>query len=472
MSVDSIDAHQKTRKWVDAFLTEAAARKASRATSKVVEGLALEQLVRDTYREFSERALLEDGVTLPEDVILTAIGELSGLGQIMPLLAKNNIEDIAINMGHIYAFTTGAGWSYGGATDEKLPMALRVLMERANQRTPTPEMPIADAIIQIAVPTLDGQVQRKGVRINYIIPPASPYGVNITLRVSSYCSKSEGSQGMTALCTDRLPAVKRTEFKPLPFPRGAGVLSPEAANYLLSVMVHGGTLVVAGATGSGKTFISQRILQQMLDCFPPGGLRLFIIEDSNEIVLNGWNGSPQEDTGNIVYTVTRAEIPGGARPVTMYDLVRAALRSRPHGLIIGEARGPEAWELVRAAATGHGHSIFTIHATGADHVWPRFLQVARSHPDAQGMDDYQIAQSFAEAVTAIVHVERGAHGQIIKEIAEVQLVVERAAARPSILPLFKGADGTLQPTGNLPNRRGFRIENLNLEASLFRAAAQ
>jgi len=30
------------------------------------------------------------------------------------------------------------------------------------------------------------------------------------------------------------------------------------------------------------------------------------------------------------------------------------------------ARGAEAWELIRAAATGHGHSAFTIHATGLD----------------------------------------------------------------------------------------------------------
>ena len=58
------------------------------------------------------------------------------------------------------------------------------------------------------------------------------------------------------------------------------------------------------------------------------------------------------DTGNIIYTVTRPEIRGGPPPVSMYDLIRSALRSRPHGVVIGEARGAEAWELIRAAATG------------------------------------------------------------------------------------------------------------------------
>ncbi len=101
--------------------------------------------------------------------------------------------------------------------------------------------------------------------------------------------------------------------------------------------------------------------------------------------------------------VTRPEIRGGPPPVAMYDLIRSALRSRPHGVVIGEARGAEAWELIRAAATGHGHSAFTIHATSAEHVWPRFLQVVQAHPDVVRMSEIQIAQSFAEAVTAAIY---------------------------------------------------------------------
>jgi hypothetical protein len=45
-------------------------------------------------------------------------------------------------------------------------------------------------------------------------------------------------------------------------------------------MVHGGTLVIVGTTGSGKTFVGQRILQEMLDYYPRGAIRLFIVEDS------------------------------------------------------------------------------------------------------------------------------------------------------------------------------------------------
>ena len=139
--------------------------------------------------------------------------------------------------------------------------------------------------------------------------------------------------------------------------------------------------------------------------------------------------------------------------------------------MIGEARGAEAWELIRAAATGHGHSAFTIHATSAEHVWPRFLQVVQAHPDAARMSEAQIAQSFAEAITAAVYIERSPqYGQIIREIVEVSAIVERTAGRPSFSPLFKfDPVKGLIPTGNRPMRPGFRASDLDLPETIFRA---
>jgi len=458
--------------WWSILATEGRAQKASMAAQQALSTADIENLARKVFDEVQERAVNE-GCPLPETFLTRLIGELSGLGPLLELIAQSDVEDIAINLGHIYVYTTADGWQHFGPAPESIGDAIRVLIDRAGQRSPTPDYPIADAMLQVMVPTPDG-VRRKGVRINYIMPPASPYGDTITLRISNYRTTVDLQHGSLALlCQNRLPPVPRPAFSPVDFPRGAnGMLTPEAANYLLSVMVHGGTLVVAGTTGSGKTYVAQRILQEMLDFFPRGAIRLFIVEDSNEIVLNGWNGDRKMDTGNIVYAVTRPELRGGAPPVTMYDLIRAALRSRPHGVVIGEARGAEAWELIRAAATGHGHSAFTIHATSAEHVWPRFAQVVQSHPDAGRLSEYQIAQSFAEAVTAVMFIERGPlHGQVVREIAEVSTVVERTAGRPSFSMLFRSEPGKgLLPTGNRPMRVGFRASDLNLPETYFRAA--
>jgi len=457
-------------RWWNTLAEEGRARKATESRQRSLTSTEIEGLARQAFEEVSNRAV-DAGVALPKEFILRLIGELSGMGPLLELIARADIEDIAINLGHIYVYTTSSGWEYAGAAPDGIGDALRVMIDRAGQRAPTPDYPVADAMLQVMVPLVDGTVRRKGVRINYVMPPASPYGDTITLRVSNYRTTSDLTQGsLSLLCQTRLPPVPRPRFDPKNFPHGEGILTPEAANYLLGVMVHGGTLVIAGTTGSGKTFVGQRILQEMLDYYPHGAIRLFIVEDSNEIILNGWNGDGKSDTGNIIYTVTRPEIRGGPPPVTMYDLIRAALRSRPHGVVIGEARGAEAWELIRAAATGHGHSAFTIHATSAEHVWPRFLQVVQSHPDAARMSEVQIAQSFAEAVTAAVYIERNPqHGQIVREIVEVSPIVERTAGRPSFSPLFRFESGKgLLPTGNRPMRPGFRASDLNLSESIFK----
>lgn len=474
LSINTEQMADKIKRWTETLSKAAQDRKATAAATKSLSAPEIEELARKVFAEIANKAL-DDGVDLREnemELILRLIGELSGLGSLLELIAADDTEDIAINTGHIYVYKTKHGWQYVSPATPGLGSGLRVLIDRAGQRGPTPDYPIADAMLQVMVPGTKGEVVRKGVRVNFIMPPACPYGEIVTLRVASYRKPGAILQGesLTGLTQRRLPPIQRPEFKPISLPEGDGVLSPQAANYLLSIMVHGGTLIIAGATGSGKTYIAQRILQEMLTYFPSGAIRLFIVEDSNEIVLNGWDGSTQTDTQNIVYTVTRPDVKGGPPPITTYDLIRAALRSRPHGVVIGEARGAEAWELIRAAATGHGHSAFTIHATGAEHVWPRFLQVVRSHPDASLLGDFQIAQSFAEAVSAVVHVERHVkYGQIIREIAEVHPVVEHAAARPSFNFLFKFdiEKNRLLATGNRPARLGFRAFELGLPDTYF-----
>jgi type IV secretory pathway ATPase VirB11/archaellum biosynthesis ATPase len=456
-------------RWQKKLLEEGRAAKAQYSGKKALESADIEALARKVFDEVSGQAAA-NGVKLGDEDLLMLLGDLSGLGPLLELISRPDVEDVAINLGHIYVFTTTKGWEYVGPTTPGMGDAIRVLIDRAHQIAPTPDHPIADAMLQVMVPTANGVI-RKGIRINFMMEPASPYGDTITLRVSNYRTGADLKGGsLDMLCTSRLPAVPRPAYSPRNFHTGDGVLTPEAANYLLSIMVNGGTLILAGATGSGKTFVANRVLQEMLDFFPKGAIRLFIIEDSNEIVLHGWDGSRTTDTGNIIYTVTRPEIRGGPPPVTMYDLVRAALRSRPHGLIIGEARGPEAWELIRAAATGHGHSAFTIHATSAEHVWHRFIQVVRAHPDVANLADFDIAYNFAEAVTAIAYIERSPlYGQVVREIVEVSPIVERSANRPSFSPIFRYdvEKRKLLPTGNRPMRPGYRAMELGLPDSYF-----
>lgn len=74
---------------------------------------------------------------------------------------------------------------------------------------------------------------------------------------------------------------------------------------------------------------------------------------------------PQE---NWIQEVSRSE--GGAGEITLFDLVRNALRQRPDVIIVGEVRGKEAFTLFQAISTGHG-GMSTIHADSVEAVFNR-----------------------------------------------------------------------------------------------------
>ncbi len=462
------------RLWYQRLLEEAQRRKATLASQRRLAPQDLEELVRQVFAEVQESAW-NQGVRLPDSWLARLLGDLSGLGSLLELVLDPRVEDIAVNYGYIYVFRTGEGWRCYGRTPSGFGEALRVLMDAHGARPPTPDLPIADATLQVALPvTIEGAPgtsQRVGLRINFIMPPASPHGDVVTIRVSRrQASLPEDPLGL--MTARRLPPVQTPPFHPRPFPDGRGALTPEAANYILAVLYQGAPVVVAGATGTGKTFLATLLLQNVLRLFPRGALRLFIIEDTREIYLHDWDGDPEKDSGNVVYTLTRpSPVAGtGPPPITMYDLIRAALRSRPHGIVVGEARGPEAWELIRATATGHGYSVFSIHATGAEQVWPRFLQAVQAHPDVRHLTPLQVAQAFAEGVALVVFLVRHPQfGQVVETVAEVAPVVESQASRPAFHPIFvfDPEQDRLVPTGNRPMRPGLTERDLNLPSHFF-----
>ncbi len=183
--VSEVRSSDEMERWWTILAEEGRAKKAIESLQKSLTSTEIEALARQVFEEISIRAV-DAGVSLPKEYILRLIGELSGMGPLLELIARSDIEDIAINLGHIYVYTTSNGWEHAGAAPDGIGDALRVMIDRAGQRAPTPDYPVAYAMVQVMVPLVDGTVRRKGVRINYVMPPASPYGDTITLRVSNY----------------------------------------------------------------------------------------------------------------------------------------------------------------------------------------------------------------------------------------------------------------------------------------------
>jgi len=125
-----------------------------------------------------------------------------------------------------------------------------------------------------------------------------------------------------------------------------GTFDIEQMAYLWLCIEHNRSLVFAGGTASGKTTSMNAV-----SMFIPPRAKVLSIEDTRELSLyhDNWLSS-----------VTRERIHEGA-DITMYDLLRSALRHRPEYIIVGEVRGEEAITLFQAMNTGHT-TYSTMHA--------------------------------------------------------------------------------------------------------------
>ncbi|GGN20694.1 type II/IV secretion system ATPase subunit [Halarchaeum nitratireducens] len=153
-----------------------------------------------------------------------------------------------------------------------------------------------------------------------------------------------------------------------------GTLSPELAAYLWLCMENEQTVFVVGETASGKT----TTLNSMFS-FIPRDHKIYTAEDTAEV-------RPPHD--NWQQLLTREGGDAGSA-VDMFDLVAAALRSRPDYIVVGEVRGAEAQMAFQAAQTGHP-VLLTFHASDIVSMIQRFTSNPINVPETF-MDNCDVA---------------------------------------------------------------------------------
>jgi flagellar protein FlaI len=153
-----------------------------------------------------------------------------------------------------------------------------------------------------------------------------------------------------------------------------GTLSPELAAYLWLCMENEQTVFVVGETASGKT----TTLNSMFS-FIPRDHKIYTAEDTAEVK------PPHENWQQLL---TR-ESNGEGSDVDMFDLVAAALRSRPDYICVGEVRGAEAQMAFQAAQTGHP-VLITFHASDIVSMIQRFTSNPINVPETF-MDNCDVA---------------------------------------------------------------------------------
>jgi flagellar protein FlaI len=133
-------------------------------------------------------------------------------------------------------------------------------------------------------------------------------------------------------------------------------LSPELSAYLWLCLENEQTVFVVGETASGKTTTLNSIMS-----FIPRDAKIYTAEDTAEVL-------PPHDTWQKLLT---REGEDESSSVDMFDLVAAALRSRPDYIIVGEVRGEEGRMAFQAAQTGHP-VMLTFHASDIVSMIQRF----------------------------------------------------------------------------------------------------
>lgn len=125
--------------------------------------------------------------------------------------------------------------------------------------------------------------------------------------------------------------------------------------YLWYAVETGHSVLIIGETASGKTTTLNALAQ-----FIPPAAKIVSIEDTREIMLYHENWIPNQTPAS------------GDTEISMFDLLRAAMRQRPEYLLVGEVRGTETLIMFQAMNTGHV-TFSTFHAGDIDSAVHRLL---------------------------------------------------------------------------------------------------
>ncbi|MCL1931847.1 MAG: Flp pilus assembly complex ATPase component TadA [Treponema sp.] len=158
-------------------------------------------------------------------------------------------------------------------------------------------------------------------------------------------------------------------------------------------------IIIAGSTGSGKTTLSNALIQKKCEFFPND--RYFIVQDVCELQCNARYAE---------MIIIRSE--------QAISAVTLSLRYTPNCIIFGEVRkGSVMAELLDAWNTGHPGGLTTIHSNSAELTTVRIKKLLLDHyPGESSLPDLH------EYIDLIIYIRQDkAAGVLISDIKEMKL---------------------------------------------------
>jgi pilus assembly protein CpaF len=260
-----------------------------------------------------------------------------------------------------------------------------------------------------------------GSRLNAIMPPASTRWIYLTIR--RFLARTRDLGDLVRL----------------------GAVSAVVAAFLEAAVRARVTMLVAGPTGSGKT----TWVNALGGCIDPRERTCTIEEDAPELTLG-------DRLPDCLALVGRRDNSEGVGAISIRELVRTALRTRPQRILVGETRGPEALDLLLALTTGHPGSFSTIHAASPQEALDRLASLALL-ADAR-LSEAAVLRMVARCITIVLQLQEreepdGRKTRWLDEVYEVT-GLETGGGAPVItgntLWSFEPRQGQLVWTGIAP----------------------
>lgn len=336
-------------------------------------------------------------------------------GVLEPLLSDPYIETIACSgLGRLFIEHRMFGPLQTALTfdfNEELDEFVLKVAEKA-RRPVTGRQPIADAILA------------EGARINIV------FGSDVSKRGSNFTISKAPATPMSVLALASL-----------------GTLDYTMVAYLSLLVQEGMNLFICGEGGSGKTSLLNAIT-----VFVPPSAKIVSIEDTPELRVPHTNWLRE---------VVR-EGPSGktGSDVSVFSLLKAALRQRPNVIVMGEIRGEEGNIAFQAMQTGH-QVMGTMHASSVEKLIQRLTGNPICVPKAY-VDNLNVA-----LITGTVRLPGGKFGRRVLSVNEI-VDYDPHADSFSFIEVFRW-DGSKDAFEFVPQsylmeqriafRRGFTLEN-------------
>ncbi len=339
-------------------------------------------------------AVREEAGVLGDTAVLDVVGlllpELTGAGPLDMLLRDPLVSDVLVN-------APDDVWVDRDGLER---VAVRFPDEAAVRRLAQRLAAAAGRRLDDASPCVDARLAN-GVRLHAVLPPISPRGTCLSLRV---------------------PRRRRFTLDELVASR---TLTVDGAQWLRRLVAARRSFLVTGGAGTGKTTLLTALLSVV-----DSRERIVLVEDCAEL---------RPDHPHVVRLEARLANLEGAGAVTLRDLVRQGLRMRPDRLVVGEVRGGEVIDMLAALNTGHDGGCGTIHANAVADVPARIEALAV----AAGMSRDGVHSQLAAGVQAIVHLVRDRSGQ--RRLDSLGVVERAGSGLVRVVPAVRFAAAAGEP---------------------------